>query len=798
MLSFEAWAAKSGQLQIFLVETSVKRVADGVILPLYFSDYPPDKLSRFYLPCIKDMPRLTRQSNDTLSPNHVPTWGDLTLWARMDYQPDGANSISWRELLSGDYSFLAQPLVIKVGGEDFAEADYYTLFTGRIGRPGWDEGAGTVTFRIYDKGKDLDRTIPTFALPESPYVYQVSWNQLIPLPLGQVQNYKPVLIVDTAPGAFLYALAGAVIQGLDAVYYNGNLQSPGAYTFRQKDISPAAKDGAGSATLETSGTYTGAAVQLGWLVQIDSIAAGSEVGQATFRYSIDGGVSWIGEGLLTWKLVYDADTLAKSPAVGNATLAVSGAYTGIAKDTYQVKITRGGHIGDTPGPQFQWSADNGATWSAAVDIPDGSPIALNRGLSIAFTGTAGTGTWNEASSWTPRYAAPGVMSVVAHNLGDNVDVEITAAGNVGGTVRFKWRNNGGSWHTDNLIPDTSPIALFSGYSVQFTAPGSLRDYDVDDAGGSTSVYITPFRVNDVWTWTFAEIPIPLADGVFVRFRTQDGQDFEVLDEWTFQLISTMLCTGLDGTTDVTADVRGMIDPVSLAGVTTAADIIKALITGWPGWDSVTAFDLAALAAFNAAIPYTLGFLVASPTAISAIIDKLLTGIPAIYSLNQEGQFYLKEITNPAGEALLSLTDAEYFPSRTGQKDDLNFYRRVYLHYDHNWSTNQNADGVSQDRLQWLRDEWRLMAKHNRDLEGLLEAYDLGPLDTCLNDRDEAAQLAQKVLDLYGTRRETQTVETKIQPFRRNIFDIVKIDGLPFALKGLELDMYDRSILTVWR
>ncbi|TSA12005.1 MAG: hypothetical protein D4R73_02930 [Deltaproteobacteria bacterium] len=803
MLSFEAWAGRSGQLQIFLISTSVMRVADGVIIPLYFSDYPPDRLSRFYLPCIKDMPRLTRQSNDTLTPNHVPTWGDLTLWAKdLDYKPDGANSISWREMLSGAYTFIGQPLVIKVGGEEFAEADYYTLFTGHIGRPSWDEGEGTVTLRIYDKGKELDRTIPDFELPESPYVDEGSWNQLIPLPLGAVKNFKPILIRQTEAGAFLYALAGAVIDALDNVYYNAAAAGGGSWTFKQKDISPAAKDAEGSATMETSGPYTGDAMQEEWIIQIDSIAAGSEVGLATFRYSIDGGETWLGEGILTWKLAYDATTLVKSPAAGNATMVVSGDYTGTTKDTYKVKVTRGGHIGDVPCPQFEWSDDNGANWNGPVDILATAPIALNRGLSVAFTGAPGSGTWIENSWWTPIASAPGVMGVVAHNHGDNVDVEITTSGNVGDAVRFKWRNNGGAWHLDNSIPNINPIELFAGYSVQFTDPPltdpPVNDYDAGDVGGSTSVYVAPFVVDDIWSWTFKEAPIPLADGVSIQFYTQSGQDFEALDEWRFRLISTVLCSGLEETTDVTVDCRGMIDPVSLAYVDKAADIIRALIAVWAGWDPEAEFDLAALAAFNATIPYKLGLLVDSPSAISEIIDTLLSGIPAVYTVTLNGKFFLKEITNPAGEPSLSLTDVEYFPSRTGEKDDQNFYRRVYLHYDRNWNTNQNAAGVSQERLQWLRREWRQISRHNQDLEDSKEAHDLGPLDTCLIDRDEAALLAQKNIDLYGTRRETQQVETKIQPFQRNIWDTVEIDGLPFALKGLELDMYDRSILTVWR
>jgi hypothetical protein len=874
MPTFEEWAGKSGLLQIFLVETSAMRVADGAIIPLYFSDYPPDNLSRFYLPCIKEMPRLTRQSNDTLTPNHVPTWGDLTLWAQMDYKPDGANSLTWRELLSGAYTFIGQPLVLKVGGEEFGEADYYTLFTGHIGGASWDEGAGTVTFRLYDKGQDLDRKIPNFELPESPFVAEDSWNQLIPLPLGTVKNYKPVLIRQISGSVYLYALAGAVIHALDVVYYKAAAAGAGLWTFNQKDVSPAAKDAEGSAILETFGSYTGAAVQREWIIQIDSITLGSEVGQATFRYSTDGGETWTG-GILTWKLAYDPTTLAKSPAAGDATITVTGDYTGTAKLTYKVKVVTEGHIGGTPNPQFVWSDDNGVSWSAPVDILDNGPILLNRGLSVAFPTTPGV--WSPDQTWTHIGSALGTMISLAINPGDSVAVEITTTGSAGLGAMFRW-NAGGGWSAPQPVepsltifdggsgyvvgdvltivqglslwnktltveavdgagavtairlkdvgrPDYTvenglltvygsgtgckinirslgpyPIELFAGHSIGFTELGvtGVNDFEAGDAGTSVAVYTEPFVVDDQWSWGFKEVPVPLGDGVSIQFHTQAGQDFELLDEWRFRLISTVLCAGVDDTTDITADAQGMIDPASLGFVSTAADIIRSVIAVWAGWDPAGEFDLAAQAAFNSAIPYNLGLLLDSPTAISEIIDTLLTGIPAVYGITLEGKFYLKEITNPAGTPLLSLTDVEYFPSRTGEKDNENLYRRVYLRFDRNWSTNQNAAGVTQERLQWLRREWRQISKHNQDLEDSKEAHDLGPLDTCLIDRDETALLAQKLIDLYGTRRESQQVETKMQPFRRNIWDTVAIDGLPFALKSLELDMYDRSTLTVWR
>jgi len=62
-------------------------------------------------------------------------------------------------------------------------------------------------------------------------------------------------------------------------------------------VSNALKDGSGSATITTAGNYFGT-TDLEYLVQIDSIAGGAEVGQATFKWS-DGGGSFDASGVTT-------------------------------------------------------------------------------------------------------------------------------------------------------------------------------------------------------------------------------------------------------------------------------------------------------------------------------------------------------------------------------------------------------------------------------------------------------------------------------------------------------------------
>lgn len=68
-------------------------------------------------------------------------------------------------------------------------------------------------------------------------------------------------------------------------------------SLRQGIITSAIKEGTGSAELNPSGYFTGA-VDKEFIVEIDSISGGAEVGQATFKWS-DGGGSWNATGVTT-------------------------------------------------------------------------------------------------------------------------------------------------------------------------------------------------------------------------------------------------------------------------------------------------------------------------------------------------------------------------------------------------------------------------------------------------------------------------------------------------------------------
>lgn len=906
---------------IYLVEFNVLKLADGSLTPLYLSNKPFYDTNKQFLPAISSISDLDRAGNDTMEPAYLPTWGDMAFLITGAYKPDAENSIAWNLLLYKDtYTMSGQALTIKIGTPGDAYAAFTVIFTGQIGEISWTDAELNLT--IYDKAKELETKYPDYELPESEQVEEDSWDQSVPIILGEVKNYTPVLIKTdpvTEGGVTYthkYALACHVIDSLVNVYFNQVIvATPAQYLFKKTDVSPPRKDtiGGGTVFIYAYGPYTGTLLRAKWIIEIDSItalnsqgASGSEVGLATFRWKLEGDATWRGTGVLTWELGYDITTLVHSPAVGIGVMAVSGAYTGDVKLSYKTKITRSGDIGDAICPQFiwsddsgvtwnptdvctwtpvatapgimsvatynqgdsvlveittagdiggtvrfKWSNDGGATWDTANTIPNTSPIVLFAGYSIQFTGGAGTdfdiGDAGGSSSaidilpttpvtlysepillnrglsvtysglgglvpdvtWTPVATAPGVSSVAAYNLADEVKWEIDTAGMVGGMATFKWTDDG--WATETAlvpIPDELPIILFPGFSVQFTHPGGMfNEYDLGDAGVFTWVYQVAFIKNDVWTWSFKEIPIPLSDGISIQFVTQAGQDFYLWDEYSFILMSTILVNLLD-TTDVTIDAKGLINPDTVLFAATIGGMIYSLIRVFALWE-ITDFDLPSFTAFDIAIPYAAGTVVDSPDGITSIIDKLLTGIPAIYSITIAGKFYLQELVAPTGTPDLSITDEQIMDlPEFKQLPDIT--KRVYLEYDTNYTTSNSKDlaGVSQERLAWLKRGSRSISrKDDTVLTNYSMASDIGPLETALNVRVDAGALADKLLALYQVPHETMEVQIGLQAIPLDIGDVVMVTrdtfgqsaGQLYMVQGVSINFTDgQSTVTLWR
>lgn len=785
----------------YLVDLSARRKLTGDVVPIYLASRPVYFSDRQYLPVAMEMPSLSKKISDTLEPNSIPTWGELTISITPDFCPGPGNTISWSDFLT-DYAFVSQTLTIRIGAIGFAEAEYITLFDGYVDSVNWTDEA--VTFAIYDKTRELLAKVPDRELASTSYVIEENWGQIVKLVLGTVKNYEPVLIQSGLAGAFdlRYALACHVIENVTSVYINGALYDQQWWDFVQKDVSPATLDRSGSADIETSGPYTGSAVIRTWLLLIDSIASGSEVGKATFKWSIDGGTTWVEEGKLTWNLGNEDPV--KDVAVGPGTMALAGTYTDQSnKREYSVRIVTSGNLATGT---FQYSDDGEVSWSAETDILDGTPKSISHGLTVAFA--LASDTWDVTK--TPSGTSLGTMTASGTYTGavsEDYLIKIDGAGDVG-TATFKWSKDGGSTWEATGVTATADVVLEAGIHCYFdnnsTPPPNA--FDVDD---EFEFDVVPaFVADDKWTWSFTELPIELENGVCIQFTTQSGQDFYVDDRFEFFLCSSLMAYSGGGSNAVTitVDANGLVSPVTGTFRRTIGALIQDLIVGFAkGW-TATYFYTADIATLDAAWPYYIGIVVDSPMEITAIMDDLLAGYPMVYSYDLDGNFVIKVVEVPAGVSFLELTDVDsmQYPATMVSSP----YRRVYINYERNWQGNSVDNQADVGRWEWLKKEWRsVSARYDVLRDTYPTAQDLGPIDTCLVDRTDAQSLANALL--YRSRQETEQVTyyARHQAFDLEIGKLVSISRDVFGLEsnpgfmtvGVELDLgTGESILTLWR
>ena len=719
-MDFDIWARKSDTEKIYLVETSALRLADAVEIPLYLSNRGLVLNGRAYLGCVQGLPRLTRQANDTRNLSSVPSWGELELNYETGFKPDAANSLTWDELLSEDYTFASRPLTIKLGGAEFAYGDFRTVFSGYL--EDVTAVTDTITATVYDKMRFLEtREIPgpPVGLIQPPISKGKDWRNFfarivgvqlpknnaavpvgqegkqLPLIMGLVKNYHPVLINEDTDK---FALAAHVVNQVLMAYRNGR-EKPN-FVFRQKDINLVEKEGLGSALLAVTGTYSGGDNFRCWTVEIDSVAAGKEVGQATFKWSLDGGATYEAQGQPTQNLEMTAVT--KTPGgepPSDGALVVGGAYTSQWIRAYRVKITVAGATGIA---KFKWSNDGGATWSAELFTAI-APIALEYGLTAAFTG----------------------------------------------------------------------------------------NHDVDD----------------LYSWTFTAIPLPLGDGLSIQFFTQAGDDFELYDAWGWTLCSTLDVPYNADENSVTVDVEGKIAATGVY-VETIADLIRDLLVTYLGWDPDADLDLTSFAAFNAAFPHQAGLRVESPASVRQIIDDLLAGLPAYYFVGLDGKFRLGVLTEPAGEPDLTLyLDQESWePEQNNRASEV--VCRVTLNYDRNQAPSDDYKGSDKAWTEWARKEWREAEDRDETVRDLYPlAAPLEAIDTCLMVKADAEAAAGQMLALWSTERRPLTTTCKVQPFALDLWALVRVigpryglaEGKLFWLTGMDLDfIQNEAELTLWR
>jgi len=183
----------------------------------------------------------------------------------------------------------------------------------------------------------------------------------------------------------------------------------------------ASKVGAGVATLQTGGSYTGATAPQQYVVQIDSVAGGSDIGQATFAWRRGDDASWRASGVLTSAAPVTLET-------GVTVQWVAGSGTQFAiLDTWTLPV-------DKPfGKRFLVDGDRDSEWRSAdvaglitIDLDLGSAQQMDA-LALLDHNLSATATIQLKGDAAANWAAPALSEAITRQASNLIYTVLSAS-----------------------------------------------------------------------------------------------------------------------------------------------------------------------------------------------------------------------------------------------------------------------------------------------------------------------------------------------------------------------------------
>ncbi|HBL27522.1 MAG TPA: hypothetical protein DD490_11860 [Acidobacteria bacterium] len=274
-------------------------------------------------------------------------------------------------------------------------------------------------------------------------------------------------------------------------------------------------------------------------------------------------------------------------------------------------------------------------------------------------------------------------------------------------------------------------------------------------------------------------PIQGIDAVYNRGVALGAAQYTVdLLRGTFTLLQAPGDGGV-----ITADVRGD----TLGGyVSSVAGIVRRVVATY---GPLTAADLdsASFTVLDAANPAVTGLYAADQRTLLDVLDELVNSIGAFYGFDRGGKFEVGLFTAPSAAQpdAASFGPAEILEIEA-QPTELPVWRQR-VGYERNWTV-QAGDGlagaVSEERKAFLAEEVRLAVASDETVKTkFLLARDPEPWRTLLADKTAAQSEADRLLVLYGQRREMYRVTAKTQPYKLELGDQVALDYNRFGLTG---------------
>jgi hypothetical protein len=290
--------------------------------------------------------------------------------------------------------------------------------------------------------------------------------------------------------------------------------------------------------------------------------------------------------------------------------------------------------------------------------------------------------------------------------------------------------------------------------------------------------VTPVQVNpSLLVYQVHDGPIQAIDAVYNRGVALGGAQYTVdLLRGTFTLLQAPGEGGL-----ITADVRGD----TLGGyVSTVAGIVRRVAATY-GPLTAADLDTASFTALDAANSATVGLYAADQRTILDALDELVNSIGAFYGFDRNGKFEVGLFLAPTGGQPAAATfgpveilEIEALPT------ELPVWRQR-VGYERNWSVQTSdalAGSVTEARKGFLAEEMRLAVATDEAVKTkFLLALDPEPLPTLLADQAAAQSEANRLLALYGQRRDMYRVTVKTQPYKLELGDQIALDYTRFGL-----------------
>ena len=365
--------------------------------------------------------------------------------------------------------------------------------------------------------------------------------------------------------------------------------------------------------------------------------------------------------------------------------------------------------------------------------------AIVRGAMRNIRITNGAGTVRKAI-WTSGSAAPGITTHFSSNAGNQLAVKLRSELEVGASLEGR------------------PKPLCFGKCLN----------------------VTPVQVNpSLLIYQVHDGPIQAIDAVYNRGVSLGVGQYTVdLLRGTFTLLQAPGDSGV-----ITADVRGD----TLGGyVSTVAGIARRVVATY-GPLTTADLDTASFTALDTANPAVAGLYAVDQRTILEVLDELVNSIGAFYGFDRSGKFEVGLFTAPvAGPPAAATFGPVEILEIEAQPIELPVWRQR-VGYERNWTVQASdslAGAVTEARKAFLAEEVRLAVAADETVKTkFLLALDPEPWPTLLADQAVAQSEANRLLVLYGQRREMYRVTVKTQPYKLELGDQVDLDYTRFSLAG---------------